>query len=292
MLIGIIGKMGAGKDTFARIMQILQFKKDRDYLTEMELITISTLVQNWDEHKDLLVPQQKFENKKFAEGVKEFTAKLLGVTMEQMEDRKFKDAPIKGFEYWEVPELTESFTGVPDVQLIFSNKEEAAVYAHNLLNRHAVPIMRTRTPRDIQKLLGEDFGRNMVHPDIWAMARFSDYKPWEDEQGKTHMPWWLVTDVRYPNEAEIVRKNGGILVRINRKDHLRFPEVYKQFESQHLPFDDFLYEHDYSELFYHKSETALDGFEAEYDLFNNTTLIDFIKEVRKLWLFVSASKIM
>lgn len=29
-------------------------------------------------------------------------------------------------------------------------------------------------------------------------------------------PSWIITDVRYPNEAERIKKEGGILIRINR----------------------------------------------------------------------------
>lgn len=61
--------------------------------------------------------------------------------------------------------------------------------------------------------------------DIWINTLFNQYKPIyrdprvESVQGfGTDMkyPNWIITDVRYKNEAEIIKNKGGILIRINR----------------------------------------------------------------------------
>lgn len=60
---------------------------------------------------------------------------------------------------------------------------------------------------EIQQKLGTEAVRNNIHNDAWVLSLFGTYKPDED--------CWIVTDVRFKNEAEIVKKMGGILIRLN-----------------------------------------------------------------------------
>jgi hypothetical protein len=72
---------------------------------------------------------------------------------------------------------------------------------------------------------------------------------------REQLPNWIVTDVRFPNEADAIKARGGLLVRVTRKGH--------EFTGKH------------------PSEIALD----DYDNFNitienNGTIDDLIKEVQ------------
>jgi len=49
--------------------------------------------------------------------------------------------------------------------------------------------------------------RESVSRDLWVQLLFARYKP---------SSRWIITDVRYPNEAAAIRDRGGILVRIYR----------------------------------------------------------------------------
>jgi hypothetical protein len=60
---------------------------------------------------------------------------------------------------------------------------------------------------EIQQLLGTEAVRNNIHNDAWVLSLFGTY-----EEGKDN---WIVTDVRFKNEAEIVKKKGGVLIRLN-----------------------------------------------------------------------------
>lgn len=64
------------------------------------------------------------------------------------------------------------------------------------------------TPRHIMQTLGTDWGRRMIHSDIWTNA-------WRQSAAKVVGPI-VVDDVRFPNEAAAIRAEGGVLWRINR----------------------------------------------------------------------------
>lgn len=62
------------------------------------------------------------------------------------------------------------------------------------------------TVRDFHQIIGTDAIR-LYFPNAWVNALMNKYK--EDNK-------WIVTDVRFPNEADIIRKKGGILIRVIR----------------------------------------------------------------------------
>jgi len=59
---------------------------------------------------------------------------------------------------------------------------------------------------EIQQLIGTEAVRNNVHNDAWVLSLFGTYKDDED--------FWIVTDVRFKNEAKIIKEKGGILIRL------------------------------------------------------------------------------
>lgn len=63
-----------------------------------------------------------------------------------------------------------------------------------------------KSPRQLMQTLGTEWGRQMIHPDIWLTMA---------QRRNGYEPFMVVPDVRFPNEAEWVRQNG-ILVHIRR----------------------------------------------------------------------------
>ena len=61
--------------------------------------------------------------------------------------------------------------------------------------------------REFQQKVGTEALRMNVHENIWVSALFSDYT--EDSK-------WMITDVRFPNEAIAIKDRNGILIRIER----------------------------------------------------------------------------
>ena len=62
------------------------------------------------------------------------------------------------------------------------------------------------TPRKMLQQVGTDLFRNQLHPNTWVNATFANY----------HDNNWIITDVRFPNELEAIKKHNGITIRINR----------------------------------------------------------------------------
>lgn len=63
------------------------------------------------------------------------------------------------------------------------------------------------TPRVLMQTLGTEWGRSL-NPDCWLNV-------WRSQL--PHDGWVLVPDVRFDNEAEIIRELGGIIIHIQRK---------------------------------------------------------------------------
>lgn len=67
-----------------------------------------------------------------------------------------------------------------------------------------------RTPRHAMQALGTEWGRTCIVDDFWAIAALTR------AQG---LPQVVIDDVRFENEADMIRKAGGIIIRIDRPDH-------------------------------------------------------------------------
>lgn len=65
------------------------------------------------------------------------------------------------------------------------------------------------TPRRALQLVGTDAMRNNIRQDIWVKAL-------ERRIRSTYHRNYVITDVRFPNEAEAIRRWGGHVIRIDR----------------------------------------------------------------------------
>lgn len=63
------------------------------------------------------------------------------------------------------------------------------------------------TPRKFLQLLGTEFGRDMIHPDLWVRSCLMRVRL----ENNT-----VISDVRFCNEAHAIRALGGKIVRIKR----------------------------------------------------------------------------
>ena len=74
-----------------------------------------------------------------------------------------------------------------------------------------------KSPRQLMQLLGTDWGRDLVHRELWLLLA---------EQNLNHMAalhqdpitGFILRDVRFENEADWVRSKGGVIVHIQRPD--------------------------------------------------------------------------
>lgn len=70
---------------------------------------------------------------------------------------------------------------------------------------------RELKPREVLQKMGTEAGRNVFHPDIWtrALERRVSNQPDID---------FVITDVRFNNEAILVRELGGVIIEVSRGD--------------------------------------------------------------------------
>lgn len=73
-----------------------------------------------------------------------------------------------------------------------------------------------RSPRELMQLLGTEWGRNLVHPDLWLILAAQNL----DLLARTHdsAQGFVVSDLRFENEAAFIRDRGGIVVHLKRSD--------------------------------------------------------------------------
>lgn len=102
------------------------------------------------------------------------------------------------------------------------------------------------TVGEFQQKLGTEGMRKGVHEDGWVISLFSDYN---------FIYNWVITDVRFLNEAEAIKKHKGILIRI-----IGDPAKIRENSTRDL---------------LHSSETSLDNYnEWDYIYNNKSTLED------------------
>ena len=219
-LIGISGKIGSGKDTVGKLIQ---------YFTSPEFPEIS-----YKKYCKLKTVYPKYQIKKYADKLKDIVCLLIGCTREQLEDQEFKNTPL-GKEW-----LRWFCVDVNGYKEIFYNQKDAEAYQKYWQEptRNISIIPASLTPRLLLQLLGTDCGRKIIHENIWINALFADYRTQVDFN--KNLPQncnWIITDVRFPNEADAIKERGGILVRLTRS----------------IPVE--------SEVAVHPSETALDNYD-------------------------------
>lgn len=220
MIIGISGKKQVGKDT------------------------VATIIKNFaGEH---------WKNKKFGSGPKDIVCYLTGCTREQLEDENFKRMELKE-EWWYYKHIIED--------KIISIEDWNKRLEFNPSNKYYYTLIKP-TYRSLLEKVGTEAGRDVIHPDLWVNMAMRDYIPidkrtmQDPDDSNIFMPNWIFSDVRFPNEAKIIKDNNGILIRILRNTNL---------ESNHL------------------SNTALDNYYRwDYVIDNNDTIFALEKKVETI----------
>lgn len=66
-----------------------------------------------------------------------------------------------------------------------------------------------KTPREMMQTMGTEWGRTMVHHELWIRSLIH----------RKAGDGVIIGDVRFPNEAHAILTNGGIVLRVTRPGH-------------------------------------------------------------------------
>ncbi len=265
-LIGISGKMGSGKDLVYEILNYL--KQEGDWSSFSDYMRNAFFVHT------------AYENKKFASKIKDIVCLLIGCTREQLEDREFKEKELG--EEWH--KTLWHIRSNHNILKTFLSKEEAenGLYNWDDLYDHETYVASefvAMTPRLMLQLLGTECGRQIIHPNIWVNALFADYEVNKSEWLSEINSKWIITDVRFPNEAQAIKDKGGIVIRVERPEYCDGCTL-ENIEVQDCK-DCAVYQDDYSKQ--HPSETALDDYDGfDYVIENNGSIEDLVEKVKQL----------
>lgn len=239
MIIGVSGYSGSGKDLVGTMIQFLTSKTDSK-------VTLDEIIDFPINHEYWLEEKSGWEIKKWAGKLKTIASLLTGIPVERFEDQEFKKTNLGPEWAHKVRVFGEYYDGhVED------------------WTDELIPM----SVREFLQKLGTDGLRDGLHSNVWVNALMSDYTPtqvqWSDgplggyEDGP--MPNWIITDTRFPNEAEAIREKEGIMIRVER------PGV--------KPINN------------HPSETGLDDYTFDHVIKNNGSIEDLLLKVKSILQF-------
>lgn len=244
MIIGINGYSGSGKDTVGKLIQLLLCDNLKENAHIQEVLEKYEDNQWWVEEKS------GWEIKKWAGKLKDIASMLTGIPVQKFEDQEFKKTYLpEQWNFWTVSVISDG-DKLLFQQGRFNSKEEAQGFAgmleqtQGVFGLEYVVGMQQMTVRQFLQELGTDACRNGLHPNTWVNALMADYKPPKLSQDSPSN--WIITDTRFPNEAQAIKDAGGIIIRVDR------PGV-KAINA-------------------HPSETGLDDWEFDHKIMNGSDL--------------------
>lgn len=88
--------------------------------------------------------------------------------------------------------------------------------------------------REVYQSLGTDWGRNMVGGDIWIRAGRSRLEALMGDVLSDVIRGVVIDDIRFDNEAQLVRAMGGVVVEITRPNTPQMAHASEAGISSHL----------------------------------------------------------
>ena len=129
--------------------------------------------------------------------------------------------------------------------------------------KEAVDLRYGKSPRQILQELGEKMRE--IFPAIWLVRVFNETIPALQEHG---YECFVISDVRYPNEADWIHKQNGIVVRVHRDG------------SGVIVGAD------------HTSETAMRDYPCDVEIYNNDTFEAYFERLDALMSEIYKEKIL
>ena len=253
-IIGVSGYAGSGKDTIGRMVQFLKCK-------DVEGKVFQEIIDNPLENEWWLEEQSCWQVKKFAGKLKQIASILTGIPEHLFENREYKETLLAS--EWDTYGILRK-NGDRQVAIQAEPHEQDGVW---LKTGENTEVHNSMSIREFLQKLGTDALRDGLHPNVWVNALMADYEPESDkfvrltEEGFEEwqdgdLPNWIITDVRFPNEAQAIKDAGGIIIRVDRPG-------YKATNA-------------------HISETALDDWNFDYKVQNGSDLLSLMFSVHTI----------
>ena len=257
-IISVSGKINSGKDTVGKIIQ---------YLCSRENTTFQAWGIAQNNCKSDIVNkfyQGGWDIVKWADKLKDMVCILLSCTREQLEDREFKETELG--EEWTKYAVADGFIkeyigdgcmGEPKMKSKQCSKEE---YEEHYRINWQTAYKTNYTPRVLLQYIGTDLFRKFIHENVWVNATLNNYdyiQRWIDAGSEAVLHNWIITDTRFPNEADAVKSRGGINIRLQCNSDLDNNDT-------------------------HISETALDFYKFDYVVNNNGTIEELIEQIKQI----------
>lgn len=261
MILGISGKAGSGKDTVGLIVQMLTSSSSVEECKE------SFKVGMFGYSSDL----EKWQIKKFAYAVKQICSILTGIPVSEFEKEEVKSSYLG--EEWKLP---------------------IGIGLRQQINYPHLSSTKSFTVRQLLQLCGTDAMRDVIHPDVWVNALMKDYKLVPNSKNRDYLsingkmedvgmsydkkeyPNWIISDVRFGNEAKAIKDRGGVVVRVDDSKRV-FGNIHDElglvtkgaWRAASMGFE-------------HESETALDSYSFDYVIENDSDIPSLIEKVKEM----------
>lgn len=168
-----------------------------------------------------------------------------------------------------VKDITAEMFGWPR-NLLEGDTEESRKFREQSDTFWSKKFEKDFSPRLALQLMGTEVGRNIFHPNFWVIKANQTLNNLKNEGIKN----FVFTDVRFPNEIEMIRKEGGILIEIRRGISPHWYNIAAQANSgftkaeRHMKVEGI-----------HESEWRWIGSNIDYVVENNGTKEDLKKEI-------------
>lgn len=278
MIIGFSGKKQSGKDTAGLITQTLLDFPNADNATVLKYLKAPLDNPTW-------------KVKRFADYLKKIVAEMTGCSIEDMENDDVKNEVIytkwrfvnkylgTDIEYESPEGGLDTYNHMCNIYLRDNPIDEV----HQYITYEEIEITR----RTFLERIGTGVARQ-IHSQVWIDYLFKNYRmfSYTKEYSK-----WLITDTRFPNEAEKILKNGGLLIRVIRRlywydeQKVTFKELQELYirDTGEACTLDYAEEHLKANYSNHESETALDNYQNfDYIIYNEGSLDSLINKIRDI----------